>query len=250
MIPTPRLLAAAALALVIVSGPSSLLAQSADEDAVSRVIQAETETYYRRDVEGWKATWVQDSTAIRTFITSGSYSAALGWEKFGPGTVESIRRAAPQAVRIDRSNYVVRVDGALAWAEYDERTNYADGTPPLLARQQRTLIKQNGEWRILSAGSFVSSTYGTDPRAVEGRLDQLGRDLSAAKNHHDALEVLKLSAQLFPTSPRVHQSLGEAYAAAGETSRATRSFEKSIALDPKNEAARAALAKLREKKSP
>jgi tetratricopeptide (TPR) repeat protein len=250
MITTSRQLAAAALSVVFLGGPTALLAQSADVDAVKGVIQAETETYYRRDAEGWKATWIQDSSAIRTFITSGSYSAALGWNNFGPGTVESIRTTAPEAVRIDRSNYVVQIDGALAWAEYDERTNYSSGAPPLLARQQRTLVKRSGEWKILSAGSFVSSTYGTEPRAVEGRLDQLGRDLSAAKKHHDALEVLKLSAQLFPASPRVHQSLGEAYAAAGETGLAIRSFEKSIAIDPKNEAGRAALAKLRERKSP
>jgi hypothetical protein len=143
----------------LIRGPV-LAAQSADANEVKRVIRAETETYYQRDTTGWKRTWINDSSAIRTFITSTSYSVALGWDKFGPSTIASIRNAKPQAVRIDRTNYVQRIDGALAWAEYDERTNFlGDTLPPLDARQQRILIKRKGEWRILSAGSFVASSY-------------------------------------------------------------------------------------------
>src|SRR5438552_3863638 len=82
-------------------------AQRADADAVTRVIRAETETYYQRDTAGWKATWVNDSTAIRTFITGSSYSVALGWDKFGPSTIASIRNTPPQAVRIGRTNFVL-----------------------------------------------------------------------------------------------------------------------------------------------
>jgi hypothetical protein len=165
MAPTARLFPTAAfLLLTLLRGPR-LVAQSADADEVKRVIRAETETYYQRDTTGWKRTWVNDSTAIRTFITSSSYSVALGWDRFGPSTVGSMASTPPQAVRIDRTNYVLRIDGALAWAEYDEQTNFLDDTiPPLLARQQRTLVKRNGEWRILSAGSFVGSSYGASPQ--------------------------------------------------------------------------------------
>src|SRR5687768_1474811 len=135
-----RTVRAAAVILTFLGTGSPLLAQNADVDEVRRVIRAETETYYARDAEGWKRTWVLDSTAIRTFITSGSYSVALGWEKFGPGTVESLRRdPTPQAARVDWSNFVVRIDGSLAWAEYDERTTMPTDSVPLVARQQRTL---------------------------------------------------------------------------------------------------------------
>ena len=227
-----------------------LPAQRSDADEIQRVIRAETETYYQRDVEGWKRTWVQDSTAIRTFITSGSYSVALGWDKFGPGTVADIRRSAPVAVRVTRTNYVLRIDGALAWAEYDERTDMPGDSVPLVARQQRTLIKRDGEWRILSAGSFVGSTYGASPRAIETRLDGVGSDLSAAKKHHDAIEVLALDTRLFPRSSGAYAALGAAYAAAGDTRLATQQYEKSLAIDPRNGGARAALEKLRTTRTP
>ena len=250
MVPNTRpLLATIALIASLASG-RLLPAQAADVDAVKRVIQAETDTYYQRDADGWQRTWINDSSAIRTFITSGSYSVALGWDRFGPGTVASIKRMAPLAVHVTRTNYVLRIEGPLAWAEYDERTDMPGDSVPLVARQQRTLVKRNGEWRILSAGSFVGSTYGASPRAVETRLDAVGADLSAAKNHHDALEVLALNTRLFPRSASAFAALGAAYAAAGNTRLAGQQYVKSLAIDPRNETARAALAKLREKKTP
>lgn len=249
MATSARALPAAAAMLVFLGAGPPLLAQNAETDAVKRVIREETESYYRRDADAWKGTWVQDSSAIRTFITSGSYSVALGWDKFGPGTVESLRKeSTPQVVQVDRSNYVVRIDGGLAWAEYDERTTTPTDSVPLLARQQRTLVKRNGEWRILSAGSFVESSFGTFPGAIENRLDRIGYDLIAAKNHRDAIRVLALNAQLFPRSAAAYFSLGEAHAAAGETRLAIENYEKSLAINPKNEAGKAALAKLRQKR--
>jgi tetratricopeptide (TPR) repeat protein len=246
-----RALPTAAAILVLLGGAPSLLAQDAEVDAVKRVIREETESYYRRDADAWMSTWINDSTAIRTFITGGSYSVALGWEKFGPGTVASIRRdPTPQPVRIDRSNYVVRIDGALAWAEYDERTTRRSDSVPLLARQQRTLIKRNGAWRILSGGSFVESSFGTFPGAIESRLDAVGRDLTGAANHRDAIRVLALNAQMHPRSAVAHNSLGEAYAAAGDTTLARRSYETALAIDPRNMASKAALARLRAKHGP
>jgi hypothetical protein len=247
--PALRLPAVLAIAAALLSA-RPLHAQRADADEVQRVIRAETETYYQRDAEGWKRTWVQDSTAIRTFITSGSYSVAVGWNRFGPGTVADIQHSAPVAVRVTRTNYVLRIDGALAWAEYDERTDMPGDTVPLVARQQRTLIKRDGEWRILSAGSFVGSTYGASPRAAETRLDGVGSDLSAAKKHHDAIEVLVLNTRLFPGSSSAHAALGAAYAAAGNTRLATQQYEKSLAIDPQNGGAKAALEKLRTTRTP
>jgi tetratricopeptide (TPR) repeat protein len=249
---TPRCSARiAALILSGIAAASPLVAQSADADEVRRVIRAETETYYRRDADGWKRTWVQDSTAIRTFITSGSYSVALGWEKFGPGTVESLRRdPTPQPARVEWSHFVARIDGALAWAEYDERTTMPDDSVPLVARQQRTLVKRDGEWRILSAGSFVGSSYGATPGAIASRLGGLGADLTAAKKHRDAIEVLALNARLHPRTSSAYQRLGEAYAAAGDVRRAIESHERALAIDPRNTASKTALATLRGSNAP
>ena len=56
---------------------------------------------------------------------------------------------------------------------------------------------------------------------------------------------LALNARLFPGSWSAHAALAEAYAAAGRTRPAIEHYEKSLSLNPKNDAGRAALAKLR-----
>ena len=242
----------ATLALfAFLGGGTPLSAQSSDADDVKRLIRAETESYYRHDADAWKATWIQDSTAIRTGVNSGGYGVVLGWDKFGPATVDAIRKdPKPQEIRLETSNYAVRTDGALAWAEYDQRIMFANDSEPYLSREQRTLVKRNGEWKILSAGTYDFSSYAAFPRAIQYRLNRTGHDLSVAKNHHDAIAVLKLNAQLHPTLPNAYRGLADAYAAAGETKLAIENLEKSAALDPKNDEIKLALSKLRGSKSP
>jgi tetratricopeptide (TPR) repeat protein len=242
----------ATLALIgFLGGGTRLSAQSSDADDVKRLIREETESYYRHDADAWKATWIQDSTAIRTGTNSGAYGVSLGWDKFGPATVDAIRKdPTPQSIRLETSNYSVRTDGSLAWAEYDQRIMFSNDSVPYVSREQRTLVKRDGAWKILSAGTYDFSSYAADPRAVQYRLNRTGHDLSAAKKHREAIAVLKLNAQLHPDMSVAYRGLADAYAAAGETKLAIQSYTKSAALDPKNEEIKVALAKLRGSKSP
>ena len=237
--------------LMSLASVRALLAQNTEVDAVKRVIRAETESYYRHDADSWKATWVQDSTAIRTGVNSGGFEVDLGWDKFGPQTVNALKQdPTPQVIDLQTSNYAVRTDGGLAWAEYSQRIKTPTDSVPYVSREQRTLVKRNGDWKILSAGTYDSSSYGSSASAVEQRLGNLASDLSDAKNHHAALEILKLSTQLYPGSTRTYRLLGNAYAATGDTTHAIKSYEKSLALNPKNDLSRVALEKLRGGKSP
>ena len=52
---------------------------------------------------------------------------------------------------------------------------------------------------------------------------------------------------MFPDSWNVYDSLGEAYAAAGNKKEAIENYEKSIKLNPKSESGIAVLAKLKQK---
>jgi Flp pilus assembly protein TadD len=79
----------------------------------------------------------------------------------------------------------------------------------------------------------------------EPPLNQLGYRLLAGKRFLEAIRVFRLAVDAAPQSPNVHDSLGEAYAAAGEKEAAIRAYETALALDPKMESAREALKKLR-----
>jgi tetratricopeptide (TPR) repeat protein len=66
-------------------------------------------------------------------------------------------------------------------------------------------------------------------------LNRAGYGLLASTKVNDAVEVLKLNVRLFPNSSNVYDSLGEAYAAAGESRLAIENSEKSIAHNPNSE---------------
>ena len=79
----------------------------------------------------------------------------------------------------------------------------------------------------------------------EREVNRIGYVLLEQKRIGDAVLVFERNAARFPDSANVHDSLGEAYAAAGEKAKAIASYERSLTLDPGNENARMWIAKLR-----
>jgi CubicO group peptidase (beta-lactamase class C family) len=79
----------------------------------------------------------------------------------------------------------------------------------------------------------------------EGDLNQLGYALLQQKKFDEAIDSLKLNVEMYPKSGNVYDSLGEAYMDAGQNGLAIQNYEKSLALDPKNDNAVAMLKKLK-----
>ena len=93
----------------------------------------------------------------------------------------------------------------------------------------------------------MPQSYNPDGHAAEIDMNTAGYDLLAAKKVNEAIEVFKLNVKLFPDSWNVYDSLGEAYAAAGNTKEAIANYEKSIQLNPKSDSGKEALTKLKQK---
>jgi tetratricopeptide (TPR) repeat protein len=252
MVATARVFSAAVALLALLGRGTPILAQQdSDVQAVKRVPLDESEAFFRRDLTAFKRAWVEDSSAVVTYVDSRSASVNSGWERMGPEITELMRSyPAPVSVKLAHSNHRVHIDGALAFVEYDETISFPPDTTVLRIHKHHALLKRDGEWKMFSKGVYLMSGFDATPPAIENRLDAVGFTLSGAKKNRDAIEVYKVNAQLFPNSPRVYRSLAEAYTTAGETKLAIRSYEKSLSLDPKNDASKLALAKLRGKKSP
>jgi tetratricopeptide (TPR) repeat protein len=71
--------------------------------------------------------------------------------------------------------------------------------------------------------------------------------LLADKKINDAIEVFKLNIKLHPDSWNTYDSMGEAYAIAGNKALAIENYETSIKMNSKNESGKTALAKLKNK---
>jgi CubicO group peptidase (beta-lactamase class C family) len=81
-------------------------------------------------------------------------------------------------------------------------------------------------------------------RLTEDGLNAWGYRLLEARRIKDAVEIFKLNASLYPESPNVYDSLGEAYENAGDQTDAIKNYKRSLELNPKNDNAVEHLKKL------
>jgi hypothetical protein len=79
----------------------------------------------------------------------------------------------------------------------------------------------------------------------EALMNRFGYNLLQAKRIDDAVEVFKLNAEAYPSSANVHDSLGDALAAAGQKEEAIKSYERALSIDPNYSSSLDSLQKLK-----
>ena len=85
---------------------------------------------------------------------------------------------------------------------------------------------------------------GSDIYFDEASINELGYELMNSDRIGQAIEVLKLNAELFPESANVYDSLAEAFMKNGDTKEAIKYYRKTLELNPDNGNADEALKKL------
>jgi tetratricopeptide (TPR) repeat protein len=83
---------------------------------------------------------------------------------------------------------------------------------------------------------------------AESRFNSSGYALLGQNMIVEAIDVFKLNTALYPKSSNAFNSLGEAYAKAGQKEKALENYEISLKLNPDNKSSRDALAGLKGKK--
>ncbi|MEI8049746.1 MAG: tetratricopeptide repeat protein, partial [Bacteroidota bacterium] len=81
----------------------------------------------------------------------------------------------------------------------------------------------------------------------EDEMNALGYEYMFSKKIKEAIAVFKMNVAAFPESFNTYDSLGEAYAAAGEKELAIENYEKSVQLNPNSQSGIEALKKLKVK---
>lgn len=120
---------------------------------------------------------------------------------------------------------------------------------PALASFVRSMREQ-GVLRALDEYRASRRTRPAEAPLSEGTVNSIGYALLRDQQVQDAIRVFELNVEDHPESWNVHDSLGEALAAAGESSRAIRAYERSLELNPANTSGVEALKKLRAPTSP
>lgn len=229
--------------------PAAGHSQDAESENIKKVIRAETESYYKADGPAWQATWAQEGENTRTIISSGSYSGMAGWESYGPATLDELKKAKPVPTTFKNDNYKIRREGNLALVEYDQVLFdiAEDSTHKHISREFRTLKKDQGVWKIVSQITVDTESFKITPAYIAYNFNTIGYKFLEEKKFNEAIDVFALNVKLNPEEWNVYDSLGEAYALAGQKELAVKNYEKSLALNPKNENGITALAKLKQK---
>jgi tetratricopeptide (TPR) repeat protein len=109
------------------------------------------------------------------------------------------------------------------------------------------LLRSEG---IDAAVKAFETARAADPRAAlfgEGRINQMGYEALQAGRVDDAIGLFRLNVKAYPESWNVYDSLGEGYAARGDTALAIEAYEKSLRLKPDSEPGKRALEVLKRK---
>ncbi|MEE9464916.1 MAG: serine hydrolase [Candidatus Neomarinimicrobiota bacterium] len=101
-------------------------------------------------------------------------------------------------------------------------------------------IREQGIESALSAYQARAAEYDL----AEDEINVLGYELLNLDLVAEAIEIFKLNVAAFPQSANVHDSLGEAYLAAGRREEAVASYREALELDPEYPNAPEALAQL------
>ncbi|MDQ6829449.1 MAG: hypothetical protein M3081_11335 [Gemmatimonadota bacterium] len=130
-------------------------------------------------------------------------------------------------------------------AEATVRRKIALRPAPTLA----SFIHESHEKGLAKSAELLAAVRAGDPAYAlpEAEVNALGYRLLQEKRVADAVGVLEMNVALYPKSSNAYDSLAEAYAASGDSSRAIANYDKSLALDPNNTNAVTWLKKLRAK---
>jgi tetratricopeptide (TPR) repeat protein len=106
-------------------------------------------------------------------------------------------------------------------------------------------LRASGAGQALEAYRASRQARPSDPAIDEETMNRIGYALLRGKKVKDAVEVFTQNVADHPDSWNAHDSLGEAYAADGQTDLAIKAYERSLELNPANTGGAEALKKLR-----
>ena len=189
---------------------------------------------------GWGIQDVAHETSFFHWGDNGDFKAfVVGREKQKDAIVIFANSVYGLSIVSDIISEVWNIDmPAIAWLRierYDSPSRELFRN--LLNKGAATVLPHYLEWR---------KGQPSDSVANEDRMNRIGLDLLRLGKIEDAIAILKQNVIDYPSSFNVYDSLGEAYAAAGEKKLAIKNYQISVQINPKNHEGLAALKKLME----
>lgn len=132
-------------------------AQKSDEAAIKKVMQTETSAFFHKDYDGWANTWAHDTAASILRAGTNGYQQLLGWNAIAAAykqDIKNLRNRSEEDIApfLNKHDFHIYVNGNVATVSCKEGDKIPD-------TEMRTLVKQNGEWKILNFTMINNDSY-------------------------------------------------------------------------------------------
>jgi hypothetical protein len=133
----------------------ALAQNQADEEAIKRVLLAETDRFFARDYEGWASTFVHVPAAAQAWNNAdGTYTHRLGWDTISARIREFMKaNPNPDKSPMVRENFVIRHYGNAAFVTFDKYIGDRKTAKPM--REIRVVERQGAEWKIVCVVALI-----------------------------------------------------------------------------------------------
>lgn len=224
-----------------------LAAQDGEEEKIIQTIQDELKAFMEKDQARWESRWVHADYVKIIFASAGYYDEISSWDSLLASRQKYFDSPEKPTVKIEKDDINVRVNGNSAVVYL--RSKFIGG-PFGPDEHQETVIleKVGGDWKVSEIFSITASSYDANDANIEANLNTQGYNLLTLKKNAQALKVFQLNTELYPGAWNTWDSLAEVYMIMGDNKKAVQYYEKSLALNAKNDNAKKYLTKLKEKK--
>ena len=139
-----------------------------EEEAIKKVVIAETDAYVARNFNAWAACYVDAPTTSMIFTPNGNPGAMLSntdFQKIAKG-MKGWMDASPQSeMQVEsRNGWVSRIKDDMAWIMYDQKNIMVKTGAKLKSKELKVLEKVQGQWKITASSTvwdFKNVEYGT-----------------------------------------------------------------------------------------
>lgn len=135
-------------------------AQSPEHEAIKAVCQGETRAFLDHTYDAWAAFHTQLPEDQLTWNgPDGTYGTLIGWEVLSKEAKGWFQDGKKSNATFANSEFTIVIKGDMAFAAYTSNGKGDDGKA-FKSRESRTLLKTNGQWKILAVQAFVDYKAG------------------------------------------------------------------------------------------
>ena len=218
-----------------------------DKKVISEIIDNEYQAYTDKNIDAWAGYWLQEPSVNALYAWKSGYQYIETYDSLYANVKKWMSEENMEGTGLKKEIQNIYISGDIATVYLNEHNSWkmAGEEHPFTLKSTYTLKKVNGNWKFLSMSTINATTYENNDYITEWSINMEGYKLLSRGETEKAIEVFKLNTQLYPDAFNTWDSLAEAYMVKGDNDMAVKYYNKSLAINDKNNNAKEMLEKIK-----